>query len=503
MMIIIPDTKQEPSTGNQLEVSNCDAAGAAASFQNPAMQIREAADAFSSHPDPPQPPPPAYSPYPRHHNRSPLTDTTTTTVYRRSPLCRFVKAFSIAFVLYLLVIAVARTTIHMAFRSHQHPGPIVGTPNPEDGTILDRIDSANWGHYESNPTWPTLPRPQFNYPYGAYTTFTLPVNADSLYLIGRGAYQHGRVRVKQSDNIESGTVRVDVRAAYYEQRALARVTLCKFSRANNEHGIGIYTPEWGWTYNYRDQVQVHITFTFPVALVPGTPLHIKRFDADTSQFSFSVTDLWETMLFDDVILRTTNSHINVTSIALKHGSFISSNGYIAGHYNASGSLKLATSNDKTKATVSLLNEHALATELDMQTSNSVIQSEVTLSAPSNTGGAFEISARTSNSPISLRYADAPLDSVLASRVITSNSDACVKMHNTFEGSFELTTSNSSSSVRVRRGDEDPTGRGRQRVVAQHRTGNVTSGTVSWGPGVRYPRGSTSVRSSNGRVSLEV
>ncbi|KAI6119260.1 hypothetical protein EDD17DRAFT_1594587 [Pisolithus thermaeus] len=504
-MIIISDAKQESSTNNQLEVSDAvAAAGAAASTQNPATQIRETADAFSSHPAPGPPQlPPAYSPYPHHRGRSPLTGTTTAPLYRRSPFCRFVKASSIAFVLYLLIIAAARSTVRMAFRSHQYSTPTVGVPNPEDGTVLHRIDSTNWAHYESNPTWPTLPRPQFNYPYGAQTTFTLPVDADSLYLIARGAYQHGRVRVRQSDNIESGSVRVDVRAAYYDQRALARVTLCKFTRADNEHGIGIYTPQWGWTYNYKDQVQFLVTVTFPVAPVPGTPLHIKRFDADTSQFSFSVGDLWETMLFDDVVLRTSNSHINVTSIALKHGSFRSSNGYIAGHYNASGSLKLATSNGKIKATVFLLNEHAQATELDMQTSNSLIQSELTLSTPSNTGGAFEVSARTSNSPIFLRYADSPLDSFLASSAVTSNSDACVKMHSTFEGSFELTTSNSSSSLKVRRGDEDPAGRGRQRVVAQHKTGNVTSGTVSWGPGVRYPCGSTSVRSSNGRVSLEV
>lgn len=506
-MIIVSDAKQEPSTSSQLQVSAAiTAAGAAANAQNPVMQIRETADAVSSHSasGPPQPPP-AYSPYPHHYSRSPLTGTPATPAYRRSPFCRFIKAFATAFVLYLLIVVAARSTVRMAFRSHQHQysGPTVGVPNPEDGTVLHRVDAANWAHYESNPTWPTLPRPQLNYPYGAQTTFTLPVDADSLYLIARGAYQHGRVRLRQSDNIESGSVRVDVRAAYYDQRALARVTLCRFNRPDNEHGVGIYTPRMGWTYNYKDQVQFFVTFTFPVALVPGTPLRIKRFDADTSQFSYSAGDLWETMLFDDVVLRTSNSHINITSIALKHGSFTSSNGYIAGHYNASGSLKLATSNGKIKATVCLLNEHDQATELDMQTSNSIIQSELTLSTLSNTGGAFEVSARTSNSPISLRYADAPLDSFLASSAVTSNSDACVKMHRTFEGSFELTTSNSSSSLKVRRGDEDPAGRGRQRVVAQHRTGNVTSGTVSWGPGVRGPRGSTSVRSSNGRVSLEV
>ncbi|KAI6106190.1 hypothetical protein EDD16DRAFT_196987 [Pisolithus croceorrhizus] len=504
-MIIISDPKQESSTGDQLEVPNAiTVAGAAASTQSPATQIRETADAFSSHPAPGPPQlPPAYSPYPHRRGHSPLTGTTAAPLYRRSPFCRFVKAFSIALVLYLLIVATARSTVRMAFRSHQYSAPTVGVPSSEDGTVLHHIDSTNWAHYESNPTWPTPPRPQCNYPYGAQTTFTLPVDADSLYLIARGAYQHGRVRVRQSDNIESGSVRVDVRAAYYDQRALARVTLCRFTRADNEHGIGIYTPQRGWTYNYKDQVQFLVAFTFPMAPVPGTPLHIKRFDADTSQFSFSAGDLWETMLFDDVVLRTSNSHINITSIVLKHGSFRSSNGYIAGHYNASGSLKLATSNGKIKATVCLLNEHAQATELDMQTSNSLIQSEITLSTPSNTGGAFEVSARTSNSPISLRYADSPLESFLASSAVTSNSDACVKMHSTFEGSFELTTSNSSSSLKVRRGDVDPAGRGRQRVVAQHRAGNVTSGTVSWGPEVRYPLGSTSVRSTNGRVSLEV
>ncbi|KAI6038281.1 hypothetical protein EDC04DRAFT_2005603 [Pisolithus marmoratus] len=146
------------------------------------------------------------------------------------------------------------------------------------------------------------------------------------------------------------------------------------------------------------------------------------------------------------------------SIVLKHRFFRSSNGHIV------QCVRLARARDltsKIKATACRLSKRALATELVMQTSNSLIQPEVTLSTSSNTGGTFEVSARTSNSMISLQYADSPCDSFLASRVITSNSDVCVKMHNTFEGSFELTTSSSSALVRVRLGYKDPVGRRRQ------------------------------------------
>jgi len=206
--------------------------------------------------------------------------------------------------------------------------------------------------------------------------------------------------------------------------------------------------------------------------------------------------------------------MSTQSITLEHGTFKSSNGYIAGHYNTSRLLKLVTSNEQIKATVSLFNGDSSGTELEMQTSNrcasllesaldymndfgfSPIKSEVSLISQTNAGGTFKVSARSSNSPIFLQYTEAPPTSILTSNVTTSNGEALVKMHSTFEGTFEVVTSNASSVLKASRGADG------RRVIHQRKVGSSIVGSVSWGERRRL-RGSTSVRSSNGRVSLEV
>ncbi|KIM53846.1 hypothetical protein SCLCIDRAFT_408288 [Scleroderma citrinum Foug A] len=380
----------------------------------------------------------------------------------------------------------------MAFRSH---GTVVGEVGAGDGEVVNQINNANWESYESNPAWPMRPHAGDGYRYGARTTFTLPVDADSLYLFARGAYQHGNVRIIQSGTVERGTVHVEIRAAYHEERALSRVALYRLRRGSNEHGIGIYTPVWGWTLNHRDQVQFQVTFTFPTSPAE-TPLRIRRFETETGLFSYTLGNLYETMFFDQISITTSNSNIKVESITLEHGIFKSSNGYIAGHYNASRLLKLVTSNEQIKATILLFDGDSSGTELEMQTCNSPIKSEVSLISQSNTGGTFRVSARSSNSPISLQYAEAPPTSTLTSNVTTSNNEALVKMHSTFEGTFEVATSNASSVLKASRGDDG------RRVIHQRKVGSSIVGSVSWGERRRL-RGSTSVRSSNGRVSLEV
>lgn len=116
----------------------------------------------------------------------------------------------------------------------------MGEVGAGDGEVVNQINNANWESYESNPAWPMRPHAGDGYRYGARTTFTLPVDADSLYLFARGAYQHGNVRIIQSGTVERGTVHVEIRAAYHEERALSRVALYRLRRGSNEHGIGIY-----------------------------------------------------------------------------------------------------------------------------------------------------------------------------------------------------------------------------------------------------------------------
>jgi hypothetical protein len=113
-----------------------------------------------------------------------------------------------------------------------------------------------------------------------------------------------------------------------------------------------------------------------------------------------------------------------------------------------------------------------------------IKSDVNLIADTDdkTGGAFDVIARTSNSPLSLVFPDSPADHTLKLAAHTSNGRADVRLHSSFEGAFHAKTSSSSASVSVNDAAEDPKGKGRKRAVSmrQDKYRRDVSGNVTWG-----------------------
>jgi hypothetical protein len=99
-----------------------------------------------------------------------------------------------------------------------------------------------------------------------------------------------------------------------------------------------------------------------------------------------------------------------------------------------------------------------------------------------TGGLFSISAKSSNSDVSLSFPEAPVDSVQRIDAQTSNSRITVQMPTTFEGDFRLQTSNAAPSVETNNHAHNPAGVGRQRNVGyqQDKRGTTISGNAVWG-----------------------
>ena len=142
----------------------------------------------------------------------------------------------------------------------------------------------------------------------------------------------------------------------------------------------------------------------------------------------------------------------------------SKNSAIRGKFNTSTELELETSNAPINVHANLANgDDDEPTRLVLRTSNGYalslpllvisltashvsscrhIDSEVTLqsTAASSTGGTFDVSARTSNSPLSLTVVDAPVEHALALNAHTSNSPARVTLHPTYEGAFDVRSS---------------------------------------------------------------
>ncbi|KAF8838149.1 hypothetical protein BDN67DRAFT_907879 [Paxillus ammoniavirescens] len=427
--------------------------------------------AFPYNTPPPPPPPPSYY-YPSYSSYRLPVPTVIAVPYRQSATARFWTAFAFALILYLGLGGLVHTAINMATEGHCNDSDI-GAPLAGDGNVLRHVGGLNWTSYQSQPDW--APR----YPRSAQTSFNLPVHSDELYLISRGLYQRGKVKVKQSADVERKNVVVDIRVAYHHDQALGRAKVCKLRKDEGKIGVGIYTPPTlGWFgHSNRDRLEFEVTFNFPVTR-SDSPVSVKRFSTTTHNFVHEVADLWQSMMFDDIDLKTSNSPIQVGSLTFAQGSFTSSNSLIAGHFNTSDSLTLRTSNGHIDVTASLLSVRERATKLDMRTSNSHIKSEVSLSTHTNSGGNFDVKAHTSNGMVDLEYDDSPLNAFLTSEAKTSNSPVSVKMHPAFEGTFTVTSSNIGPVVQDER-PNDPSGRGRRRVLSQNKARGTISGSVYW------------------------
>ncbi|KAF9228478.1 hypothetical protein BS17DRAFT_773810 [Gyrodon lividus] len=347
----------------------------------------------------------------------------------------------------------------------------VGYPAPSDGEAHQCIGSTNWTTYSDQPSWSR------EHPYGAETAFTLPVNADTLYLLGRGAYQQGVVEIDQSAEA-TGTVDVRVRVAYYHDEALDRATVCRVERTQNEHGVGIFTPAREPRYKFRDQLRFEVTLTLPAG--SNGALQVKNLETNAPNYSQSVGDLWESALFDKISLLSSNGHLHVKSVTSGIGQFSSSNGGIDGHFNAGSSLGLTTSNGAITSTVTLLyRDGANASKLAIHTTNGKIESEVALTSESVTGGEFEVATQSTNGGIGLTFTDSPVDSVLKCRAETTIGSVLVELDSAYEGSYSLQNTLGPQTVEQRPGVEDPAGKGRHRAVSVNKTRGRVSGSVNW------------------------
>ncbi|KAG9309784.1 hypothetical protein JVU11DRAFT_10158 [Chiua virens] len=443
------------------------------------------------------PPPPSY---PNHHTVAPAVAVVaahTGLTHRESTAKRFWKAFATALLLYLFLLSLAHTTVRMASRHSGHRDD-AGTPRPEDGRVLQAINNLNWTTYHRHAPWAP------SYPESAEASFVLPVGSEELYFLSRGSYQTGRVHVKQAQTTSAAdrdNVKVDVKVAYHDRQALGRATVCRLYKSGNKNGVGIFTPSEGWSLSTRDRLYFDVVLTLPAAPSAETPLHINTFTTHTSNFAHEFGSLWRSVSFDKIDLNTSNAPIHADSITAMRGTLTSSNGAIVGHFNATDTLILHTSNARIQATASLLSATNNPTQFEMRTSNGAITSSASLITDSGTDGNFVVSARTSNGAISLQYDDAPLRVRLRSDARTSNAPASVVMHPAFEGTYEVSTSNSRPVVRDTR-PVDPSGAGRRRVVRQTVTSrNEMSGVVHWTGG--ETRGASMVHTSNARASLDV
>lgn len=375
---------------------------------------------------------------------------------------------------------------------HQHP--------------LKCIQGAGWTPVDDNSDdFPSMHLAKFD--------FELPFSSSKLlFFLSTGSLSHGSINVieKEGDGAEQDTVDVSILVGFRSREALSRATVCSLEREEGQNGIGIFTPTVHDRHSWRDMLQFSVTVRLPTPGSGKAPLDVPALETSFHNFkhSFSLSDT--SYRFGSVRLHTTNSGVDVQPMVVDQAIIATTNGHIHGSFNTSTSLTLVTTNAHVDVDARLHNantEHP--TTLHTSSTNGATKVSASLHSTSETSaGSFNINSRTSNGPLDVSVNDAPADSTLYLSGHTTNSRAQVRLPAAYEGTFVLSTTNSHPTLDHNEEREDPSGRGRKRVVDMNpvdRKGRTVSGEIRWSPRDETSRskGVVAVSTTNGPVKLSL
>ncbi|KAI0067598.1 hypothetical protein BV25DRAFT_1794551 [Artomyces pyxidatus] len=487
-------------------------------------------------------PPPAYPGYQSTSQvQTPMIASYSVHPPRETAARRFTKAFLVALLIWTLVGIFTRSAVELMSHRHTHwvsrrfitqdgddedwnGWPVTPAPVTLEGDerIKTCVYGEDWTPIEGPP-----PHTGYGDGYWANSKFELPFTSDVLFFVARGALAAGDLQVVESEDVDDVKVNVDV--FYYTRTALSRTRVCSLRRGDGKDGLGIFTPlRWKFpsrSSRRRDILQFVVTVTLPSG---GPKPFISAFETSLHLFKHTFKDL-SPIEFGSVSLRTSNMpmyfDVSIFSIVARHVDARSSNGPIIGEFNTSSHLELRTSNSPIKVVVGALHDtKERPTDVVLSTTNGHVQRLLTNTGKANpllssaisailslfstasdeAGGAFNVAARSTNSPVEVVTVDSPADSILHLAISTTNSPVRATLHPAYEGTFVLSTTNFIPIVKQDEGVEDPTGRGRERNVQVKSVRNrVLNGEVTWIPSEHEggTAGSVSLRTTNSPAVL--
>ncbi|KIP08924.1 hypothetical protein PHLGIDRAFT_34702 [Phlebiopsis gigantea 11061_1 CR5-6] len=424
----------------------------------------------------------------------------------RMLFARAVHALMLLVVVALLIPALVRGVGHVSRAigwSHDFSAEALLVPQ-ECTRVAQWVSRDAVPHFE----WPNsiIEGGNYDHHYAVQASVNLPVDSDVLYFISKGSMSHGLLNIADDGNVDAKSIKVDITFVYDHEEDLDLAKVCLLQPEEGHNGVGIFTPPRHPHRRHHSHgpafiVQVHL----PVS--SSSLLKISDFRTDMPLFFHTVSDLSNSVYFKSLLLHTSNTGIKAESIAADVANLKTSNSVIFGNFSVHDSLQLESHNAPIVANVTLFNSgEGQVTEVSMQTSNGYIHSNVSLVAETkgNTGGKFNVVARSSNSPVDVKFDAAPIDSVLHVDVHTSNSPARLTLDPTYEGSFSLHTGAwfPTTVQQLNEDEEDPAGKDRKRILELRtiRRGS-TEGSVAWTPSEREELGTAVLTSSNSPVAL--
>lgn len=384
-------------------------------------------------------------------------------------------------------------------------------PGPEDGQIIQCFGEDSWS---PNPldvpfittnmndmTWSSGP-PDEELPYTVYNMFTLPVDVNYKAIFSKGRHASGtfRLRTREADDDEDN-IRILIQASYRYQEAL-ECQICSLKRHNGGRSLGIYTSD---DFDGSKDIRFTIEVLFPRnRALTSSPRDMGTFAASLSWFDYTIATLDE-VYFQSLTLVTASDKMHSKGVVADKITLVTNNGDVTGNFNVTDEIAISTSNAKIDVDLNVSQiDDEKPSKVTLSTNNAPVIARNKLYHPGaqggSSGGNFTMVVSTKNASVDISYGVAPVDSILNCVVSTSNADAKVHLHPTYEGDVTLTTSNGQTSVHQADGIEDPSGQGRERLVAwKHMWRWWLIGWIGWGE--KKQAGSLVVSSSNGRIYL--
>ncbi|KAI0087034.1 hypothetical protein BDY19DRAFT_907895 [Irpex rosettiformis] len=335
----------------------------------------------------------------------------------------------------------------------------------------DCIEVLDWDHAD-------VPGGYEGYSHVSRASIDLPISSDLLYFLGRGTLSHGVVRFVDSGATGASVANVNVTFLYDGYRLSDSLKICRLHKEGSKNGVGIFSPEVvHHLWNLHSMVVIEVTLPRSAA--------IKSLETFLPLFSHEVADFQDSVTFGSLALKSANMPIVAKYVATQRTNLQTSNSHISGIFVSNESIDISTSNSFIEGNFYLSNDGVSSTpsRINLHTSNSRIRARISLTstAENHRNGSFNITTETNNSPLNVQFDTAPVDSRVTFIGRTTNSPISAKLHDSFEGTFSVTTGRwFEAGVHVVN-TQDPSGRGRQRYVSrgvsQH---GHSEGKVTWG-----------------------
>ena len=109
------------------------------------------------------------------------------------------------------------------------------------------VQGGRWNSYNFRTTEIDRPNISFanrstDFPYNSLASFSLPIDSDSLFLLGRGQLFSGTLDVTTSPEQPRDSVTIQIRVHYTQESTRNLVKLCKlaYSVADKPSGVGLF-----------------------------------------------------------------------------------------------------------------------------------------------------------------------------------------------------------------------------------------------------------------------